>query len=54
MPRTKRAIKRPLELLEKQIEFIEGGATNISPLVSFSKETPSFVEHLLDNRIKET
>jgi hypothetical protein len=41
-PRTKRALKRHIELLEKQIDFLEGGSKDISPLVQFARKTPLF------------
>ena len=42
-PCTKRALKRHLYLLEKQIEFLEGKMNDLSALIQFAEET-SFLE----------
>jgi hypothetical protein len=39
-PSTKRALKRHLYILEKQIEFLEGKINDLTALIHFSEETP--------------
>jgi hypothetical protein len=40
-PWTKHALKKHLDLLETQIEFLEGQSDDISPLIELSKEMPA-------------